>query len=881
MLSPNLIQIFLLLLFLGISNFSFGQTLLSGTILDESKNPISNVSVSYKKTNGTSISGFTKSLENGKFKLEIKLIDTDSIELDFNHISFRRKSIRILNRTANYSITLQSETRKIEEVRMPNLSIHRKKDTLKYRVDAFKTQQDRVIADIIKRLPGVEIKDDVIYYQGKEIKKYMVDNLDLMGSSYALINKNLSADVVKSIQVVENDQPIKILDSIFFSNQASINLELKKFVSTGSANLGIGLSPILWDVNLTAMTFAKNFQMLHTFQTNNSGNDVTKSLKSLYSNEDLNLEEGRSFIGLQNVASPNFDEKKWLDNKVFLIGSNVLFKLKSNLQLKANISYFDDLKKNSGYSATQYFTDNQAIYSSEGIDNNYRSKVIQVSSKIEKNENNIYLRNQFMFHKRKNSDFGNIQFNNRDQIVQKRYYTDYAFLNSFETGYRIGKQMYYFNSSLEYHKTPQSLRILPGQFEDIINHGISYEELQQHISHSNFKWNNRLNFTKIYKRLMITPGIGLNYYQSNLESFVEKISNSEKTILGSDYTNDNLNSVLSFSTQLGIGWNNAKWKIYSVFPYSRLSFNVKQKEELANTNSYRNTFNPAGSLTYLWNSKNQWNLSISSGKEYQSMDNLYSGYIIQMYRNMQRYNARLLFNNNFKTDIHYRYNNPVRAEFANVGYSYSIEDRDYIFSSKLDSLGRESLNIEDVGSKRIDHTIAAGISRIFSSIRTNIKINGNYGWSKSDYLINDHLANRASNHIGASLNLINNYSKIISGDYKISLNRFKNTYSTGTINTIIQNNHFLNLYIYPQELHSLTLSNSLYNNNFQRQKNQYFLDVIYRYQIKKLKTDLEFSIQNILDNDQYIQQFVNEFQFIQSSFQLRPRQFFISTKIMF
>src|SRR5690606_38382574 len=97
----------------------------------------------------------------------------------------------------------------------------------------------------------------------------------------------------------------------------------------------------------------------------------------------------------------------------------------------------------------------------------------------------------------------------------------------------------------------------------------------------------------------------------------------------------------------------------------------------------------------------------------------------------------------------------------------------------------------------------------------------------------------------------------------------------------IYNNHYLNLGIYPADKHSLIIGNSLYTNNMKSQRDQYFLDFTYRYRIEKWKTDIELNGQNLLNNNQFIQQFSNNIELIQSTFELRPRQFIISTRFKF
>lgn len=876
-----------MLMLMLLANNVLAQTVISGKLQDERQEPIPNVSVTYKKIGGTALLGFTKTANDGTFKLNVKVHDTDSIQLDFNHMSYARRSVVLPNKTGNYSYTLQTEVREIEEVKVANSPVFRRKDTINYNVGAFTSKQDRVIADIIKKLPGVETVGDEIHYQGKPIQRYMVNNLDLMEGRYAMINKNLPADAVKNVQLVENDQPIKILDSLVFSNRASLNLELKKFTTTGTGKLGAGFSPLLWEINLTPMTFGKTFQMLNSFQSNNTGNDVTGSLRAFYtggsyfSSSDAGIQEGPYYIHLQNPVSPGFDAKKWLDNKVFLFSTNVLKKLDNGIELKGNVSYFDDVRNRAGFTATQFFTDDRTIVNTEGIDNSFRSNVLDVGALIEKNEKNIYLRNRLLYRKRWNDDKGNIRFNDTDNILQNRGYTDEAFLNALSLARNIGQQLVSISSTMEYHHTPQRLAVLPGQFEDILHQGESYDEMQQHIVYHGFRWDNTLSLTKKINYWRFSPSVGLNYNSSALETFINTRTDDNTSTLGSEYMNDMRNSGLQLVLRMGVLWEKSRWKFNSFIPLSTYYYDVRQQGEKTLDNVVRNTFNPSGSLTYIMNTNNEWSVRASGGNQFGGLDNFYNGYIVQMYRSMQRYDARLLQSSNFSTGLNYSYKNTIKANFANFAYSYSSASRDYIFASTIDPQGRTSMSVADRESRNDGHSLSGGISRFFSSAKTIVKLNANLGRSQSDYLVNNVMAKWKSNSYGGSLEVINSLSDIISGDYKTTFSRSVNRYASERTNTIIQNNHYLNLVVYPHDRHALTVSNALYRNNLPGQRNQYFLDAVYRFEIRKWKTDLELSLQNLLNNREYVQQFVSDIQFTQSSFQLRPRQLLVSTSIRF
>src|SRR5690606_28531297 len=112
----------------------------------------------------------------------------------------------------------------------------------------------------------------------------------------------------------------------------------------------------------------------------------------------------------------------------------------------------------------------------------------------------------------------------------------------------------------------------------------------------------------------------------------------------------------------------------------------------------------------------------------------------------------------------YQYKNPMKANFAHVNYSYTARERDYIFTTQLDELGRGTTSIADRSSSSATHSLAGGVSSFFKSSKTIIKLNGSLDRSQSDYLLNEVMAQQRSYGYSASLKIINNFSNVISGE---------------------------------------------------------------------------------------------------------------------
>lgn len=879
---------FLLTLLSIIIQNSLAQILISGTVSDPDANAINGVNISYKKVGETSLLGFTRSNNDGKFDLNIKNSELDSIQLDFNHLSFAKLSVTVPNRNGEYKYTLSPQVREIKEVKVSNIPVFRRKDTLNFNVEAFTAKENRVIGDIIRKLPGIEMQGDQILYQGQPIQKYMVNNLDLMEGRYGIINKNLPLDVVKNIQVIENDQPVKILDSLVFSDRASLNLQLKRFTVSGSGKVGAGLSPALWDVNITPMTFGKTFQMVNSLQSNNIGYDAASELRPYYTGgnyfyHDTSIESISPYTSIQDVQSPSFSQNKWLNNKIFLLSTNMLQKLENDIELKGNLSYYDDTQKRTGRTFTQFFGTDQIIANSEAVDNNFRINALEAGLLVEKNERDIYLRNNFKYRKRWNSDKGQLLFNGAERIDQKGIYSDEALLNSLSFARFIGKQLVNIKSKLEWHRAPQNLSIVPGQMSDILNNGQEYERLVQTVDLTTFKTENGISFTRRFKSWSFSPEVSLAYHSSKLLSDI-RITDEEndQRKLGDGFLNDTRTSQLTISLGSRFVYERNRWKLQFTLPYNAHYYNVWQHSERTLSNNVRNTFTPNVRSRYSFNNNDELNLNVEGGRKYDGLKNFYNSYILQNYRSLGRYDARLLGSNIFRLEGNYRYKNLLLANFANLSYSFSLQDLDYLFRNAINESGMVTTDIVDGKNRILQHDFSGGVSRFFSDIKTVFKVNVSSGFGETGYLLNGGKSIQKTQRFGAGFNLINNLSEIVSGEYRIN-GQWLNSGLDGSPNRFksVHINHFLDMNVYFNKKNMFIVSNSYYTNNVTGQKNQYFLDITYRYQISKWKTDIELLGHNILNNNNFIQQYTSDYQFMQTRFDLRPRQVMLSTKFRF
>ena len=79
-----------------------------------------------------------------------------------------------------------------------------KKDTIEYNASSFKTSDNDMLEDLLKKLPGVEVSSDgTVTANGETIKKITIDGKTFFLDDPQLATKNLPAKMIEKVKVVE------------------------------------------------------------------------------------------------------------------------------------------------------------------------------------------------------------------------------------------------------------------------------------------------------------------------------------------------------------------------------------------------------------------------------------------------------------------------------------------------------------------------------------------------------------------------------------------------------------------------------------------------------------------------------------------------------
>ena len=110
-----------------------------------------------------------------------------------------------------------------------------KKDTVEFRANAFKTKPNSTAEDVLKKVPGVQVdKEGNVTAQGENVQKVYVDGKEFFGTDPKIATKNITADMIESIQVFDDmSDQAKFTNMDDGSRAKTINIKLKKDKTQG------------------------------------------------------------------------------------------------------------------------------------------------------------------------------------------------------------------------------------------------------------------------------------------------------------------------------------------------------------------------------------------------------------------------------------------------------------------------------------------------------------------------------------------------------------------------------------------------------------------------------------------------------------------------
>ncbi|MDQ3017437.1 MAG: outer membrane beta-barrel protein, partial [Bacteroidota bacterium] len=173
----------------------------------------------------------------------------------------------------NIKMTTQAKVLSEVKVMADIIPIEITKDTISYNADAFQTQPNAVVEDLLKKLPGIEVASDgSIKAQGEDVQKIYVDGKEFFGTDPKMATKNLPARAIKKVKVYDKQSDMAEFTGVDDgTREKTIDLQLKEEFKKGlfgKAQAGYG-SDGRYNASATLNRFNKDLQLSFLGQLNN------------------------------------------------------------------------------------------------------------------------------------------------------------------------------------------------------------------------------------------------------------------------------------------------------------------------------------------------------------------------------------------------------------------------------------------------------------------------------------------------------------------------------------------------------------------------------------------------------------------------------------
>lgn len=251
---------------------------IKGKLVDSaSSEPVSDATVSFLNKKDSSLSHFIISDKKGEFLWNNP--DEGDYRIIVSHEGYdaMTKEVSITKEKNQFdfgSIMLSKGVKTLEGIVVTSVvPIVVKGDTVQFNAEAFKTRPNATAEDLLKKIPGMDIdKDGNIKNQGEQVNKIYVDGKEFFGNDPKMATRNLTADMIESIQVYDDmSDQAKFTNIDDGSRARTINIKIKKDRNKGyflRSQFGMGTDN-RYEGGLSINSFRGNQRISAVFNNNN------------------------------------------------------------------------------------------------------------------------------------------------------------------------------------------------------------------------------------------------------------------------------------------------------------------------------------------------------------------------------------------------------------------------------------------------------------------------------------------------------------------------------------------------------------------------------------------------------------------------------------
>lgn len=832
--------------FLVLTPFHLQAQTYKGKVIDTYKKEMSGVSVIIYDGNDKTVA-YTYTSISGDFSISDKEKRGDKIV--FSYMGYAKRILPLSAFSSPQIVELEEAPFSLQEIKVRPEKIRERGDTLVYNVSSFVQGQDRSIADVIKKMPGLNVGENgQITFEGKPISKFYIEGMDLMGNKYSQASENLQASKIKNVQIISNHQDVKTLRGVEFSDQAALNIVLKDEVKSawfGVIESGIGIQDdshtdrTLYEGKLMGMLFSRKMQNLSMYKCNNVGKDITDEVKDLtpLSRESYTL---KGLVKKMTVDVPDIGKEQTYFNTSHLIATNQLFKTKRGNELRFQMDYLWN-KEHTRVCAETYYTDisGTKITEEDSIATTKSRLNGEISYKI--NNDNLYFTNNL---------YGSIDFDQADGI---------AFLNGKKiTQYARPRKMYVAEEFNLIKNNSVGGKI---GLSSITTYGCQPEQLLTVLESTE-----RLKIYSFYHQNNISYRMRVRHFTIN--------SQAGFSILHQKMRINNLNTdTVEKYQQYDINLTPSV-----IYEHNKLKFSLIAKVNTAlrhyeGENYTRISLQPTIFAQYNMSKFLEVKLNYNYSETTKSLLTIYRTPIFTSYRTQQTYGGQLKDIGLHMLHLTLYYKQPIKRLFAGISTLWLHRHNEVVFRSHLiNDVYLRTPTTYYYNPNMYECNLFASHSLYWG--KTTIAADVTFG--KNDYtlLYKDVLEKCYIYSVNSNLKIASQPFKNLSFELNssISINKQSPLQNTELPSIrILYYKHRISTSFFPSKNWEICMRSSIYHSPIKTISNNFFIGAYVSYKVKH--AEFQFSCKNLLNNTHYNQTNIETNLNSYASYTLRPREF--------
>ena len=864
-----------------LSQFTNAQ--IQGTVSDKNGTPIEFVTIVLKKAVDSSFVTYNRTNDKGFYSINPK--EKGKFILSFSLLGFSKKEFEVgvsdlsLKKTVN--TTLKEEIVELDDVVITaELDIVQKKDTIVFKAKTFALGNEEVVEDLLKKIPGLDIKaDGTIAYGEQEVEKVMVEGDDFFERGYKILTKNMPAQPIDKIELLQNYSNNRLLKDIEESERVALNLKLdedaKRF---WFGNMTLGYDTLSdedrYYVKANLMNFGKKNKYYFLTNLNNIGynasGDINHLIRPMRFNEPASIGDDQSISSLIGLSAspPNFKRSRTTFNNAEMASLNAIFNPTEKLKIKTlgffnwdELDFFrnriDNVSVNGlNFTNTEdYRLQNRNRIGFGKMDLTYNISETQMLETTTKYQNADF---------QSNSDLvfnGQSTIENLDNPIEL-FDQKISYTNKFKD-----KKVLLLTGRFINETAPKNYAVNQFLYEELFpntNANSVSQTLDQKMTFAGFEAH--LLYRKENKNLLELK-LGNSYRQDILNSRFSLLENETLVDNPLGYQNNATYSVNDLYAKGKYQYNFDKITFIGNLAVHQLFITLEQNNQTETQQPF--FVNPSLGVDWKINAKNRIRTSYGQNRTNADVLNVYNNFVLTGFRNFtagtgdfNQLDASALFFN-------YQLGNWSDRFFANTTFAYTKNHDFFSTNSQINQNFTQSETI--VIKDRELFTINTSVDYFFKKLESNVKLKLGYTQSEFKNVINDSEL-REVNSINYNYGF--EYRTAFDGIFNFHLGSkwLTNEIETTTKNEFTDNVSFLDVTLTFNEKLNFDLSSERYFfGNLETDNTYYFLDFDARYKLIENKLTLGLTGKNLFNTKRFRNFSVSDIGTSTTEYRLLPR----------